>query len=162
MRLLRSSATAYCCLAALTLAACSLRASPTEGLRFQAPAGWRASPGILGFVQFWRPPSGTREALMLLRSPRSLSQSDVYSSANMQGAFKSVTVLHKRPAKICGNQSALFVQGIAISRNDTESNVDMVITDVRGTSYMAMYLRPTDVPANPQAEAALHELCAKS
>ena len=99
---------------------------------------------------------------MLLRSPKRLTSEDVYSSANMQGGFKNVTVLRKQQMQICGNQSALFVEGRATSRNDTESNVDIVITDVAGTSYMAMYLRPIDEPANQQAEAALHELCAKS
>jgi hypothetical protein len=113
-------------------------------------------------MQFWRPASNLREALMLFKSPTRLSADDVYSSGNMQGSFKSVTVLRKGPIQICGNQRALFVQGIAVSRNDTESKVDIVITDIRGTSYMAMYLRPIDVSADPQAEAALHELCAKS
>jgi len=112
-------------------------------------------------MQFWRPASGVREALMLFKSPTKLSADDAYSSGNMQGTFKSLTVLHKRPIQICGNQPAYFVQGIAISRNNTESNVDIVMTDIRGTSYMAMYLRPIEVPVDPQAEAALHELCAK-
>ena len=162
MRLLRSGAAVLCGLAAFATAGCGLSASPADGLRFQAPPGWRPSPGVLGFMQFWRPPSGAREVLMIFKSPKKLSANDVYSSANMQGAFKNVTVLRKQTLQICGNQRALFVQGRATSRNDTESNVDIVITDVLGTSYMAMYLRPIDAAANPQAEAALHELCPKS
>lgn len=98
---------------------------------------------------------------MLFKSPKPLQSSDVYSSANMQGAFKSVTVMRKQTIEICGNQPALFVQGTAVSRNDTESNVDMVLSTVRGASYFAMYVRPMEVPPNAQAEAALHELCAK-
>ena len=152
----------FCCLAAFALSACGLNASPTGGLRFQPPPGWRPSPGMLGYMQFWRPPSGVREALMLFRSPKRLSSDDLYSDANMQGAFKSVTVLRKQNVQICGNQPAVIVQGIAISRNDTESRVEMVMATVRGTSYLAMYVRPIEVPANPQAEAALRELCAKS
>jgi hypothetical protein len=152
----------FCCLAAFALSACGLNASPAGGLRFQPPPGWRPSPGMLGYMQFWRPPSGVREALMLFRSPKRLSSDDLYSDANMQGAFKSVTVLRKQNVQICGNQSAVIVQGIAISRNDTESRVEMVMATVRGTSYLAMYVRPIEVPANPQAEAALRGLCAKS
>lgn len=117
---------------------------------------------MLGYMQFWRPPSHVREALMLFKSPKTLTADDLYSDANMQGAFKSVTVLRKQKIQICGNQPALSVQGIAISRNDTESKVEMAMATVRGTSYLAMYVRPIDVPANPQAEAALRELCAKS
>lgn len=79
----------------------------------------------------------------------------------MQGAFKSVTVRRKQTIEICGNQPAFFVEGTAISRNDTESNVDMMLSTVRGVSYLAMYVRPMEVPPNAQAEAALHELCAK-
>jgi len=116
---------------------------------------------MLGFMQFWRPPSGEREVLMLFKSPKALQASDVYSSANMQGAFRSVTVRRKQTIEICGNQPALFVQGTAISRNNTESNVDMVLSTVHGTSYFAMYVRPMEVPQNAQAEAALHELCTR-
>jgi hypothetical protein len=99
---------------------------------------------------------------MLFKSPTDLKSDDIYSDANLQGAFKSVTVRRKQNIEICGTQPALSVQGTAISRNDTESNVDMVIAKVHGTSYLAMYVRPIDVPVSPEAEAALHELCAKS
>jgi hypothetical protein len=112
-------------------------------------------------MQFWRPPSGTREVLMLLKSPKPLSSKDVYSDANMQGAFKSVTIQRKRAVEICGNQPAFSVQGFATSRNDTQSRVDMMMANVRGTSYLAMYVRPLDEPPNPMAMAALRELCAK-
>jgi hypothetical protein len=162
MKLLRGGATTLWCVAACALSGCGLSASPADGLRFQPPAGWRSSPGILGFMQFWRPPSGVREVLMLFKSPKPVTSGDMYSDANMQGAFKSVTVQRKRSIKICGNQPALFVQGIAISRENTESNVEMVLANVRGTSYFAMYVRPTDVAPDPQAEGALYELCAKS
>ena len=98
---------------------------------------------------------------MLFKSPKPLATGDIYSDANMQGAFKSVTVLRKQTIEICGNQPAYFVQGTAISRNDTLSNVDMMLSTVHGVSYLAMYVRPMEVPPNPQAEAALHGLCLK-
>jgi hypothetical protein len=159
MRLFAGGAIA---LVALALAGCAFHASPTEGLQFRPPPGWRSSPGILGFMQFWRPQSGVREALMLFKSPKPLASSDVYSSANMQGAFKSVTVRRKQNIEICGNQPAYFVQGTAVSRNDTLSNVDMMLSTVHGVSYLAMYVRPMEEPPNAQAEAALHGLCLKS
>lgn len=155
-------ATAFCCLAVFALCGCGFNASPGDGLRFQPPAGWRSSPGILGFMQFWRPPSGDREVLMLFRSPKPITSNELYSNANMQGSFKSVTVINKRSIRLCGSQPALVVAGIATSRNDQKSNVDMMLANVRGTSYFAMYVRPIEVPANPQAEGALYELCAKS
>lgn len=158
----RSVVAVFCCLGALVLPGCNFRASPADALQFQPPSGWRSSSGILGFMQFWRPPLGTHEALMLFKSPKQLSPNDVYSSANVQGAFKGVTVQHKRSIEICGHQPASLVQGIAISRDGTESSLDMVLSDVRGTSYMALYLRPIDKPPNPMAMAALRELCAKS
>jgi hypothetical protein len=159
---IRRFSTFFYGVAVLALADCHFSASPTEGLRFAPPPDWRASPGMLGYVQFWRPPSGVREALMLFKSPKRLTAGDVFSDANMQGSFKSVTVQRKSEIEICGSQPALLVQGIAISRDDRLSNVEMVMSDVRGTSYLAMYLRPVEEPPNTTAEAALRELCAKS
>lgn len=161
MSLFRSGVTLFCCLGALSPTGCGFSSSPADGLQFQAPPGWRPSPGIFGFMQFWRPPTSAREVLMLLKSPKPISPDDMYSSANMQGAFKNVTVQRKRPIEICGRQPATLVQGIAESRNDTESNVDMVLSNVEGTSYLAMYVRPVDEVPNPMAMAALRELCAK-
>jgi len=99
---------------------------------------------------------------MLFRSPKPITSNELYSDANMQGSFKSVTVTHKRSIRLCGSQPALLVQGTAVSRNDRESNVEMMLANVRGTSYFAMYVRPSELPANSQAEGALYELCAKS
>ncbi|MBV8655075.1 MAG: hypothetical protein JO160_03450, partial [Candidatus Eremiobacteraeota bacterium] len=58
---------------AVILAGCGLTSSPAEGLTFSPPAGWQSSPGIMGFMQFWRSPTNSEEVLMLFRSPKALN-----------------------------------------------------------------------------------------
>ena len=43
----------------LAEAAADSTSSPADNLTFKAPAGWQASPGIMGFMQFWKAPGGT-------------------------------------------------------------------------------------------------------
>src|SRR5580704_17965331 len=118
---------------AFALGGCSMTASPADGLAFQAPSGWQSSPGIMGFMQFWRAPSDDREVLMLFKSPKALVAGDVFSSANMQGTLKNVTVQRRRATKICGDQPAVYLQARGSSAKGGDSTVDMVITTVHGT-----------------------------
>jgi hypothetical protein len=161
MRLFKSGIAAICCVPALATMGCGFTASPAEGLQFAAPPGWQSSPGIMGFMQFWRPPVGNQEVLMLFKSPKPLNPKDVFSSGNMQGRFKSVTVRHETAIKICGGQPATLVAGMANS-DKGDAVVDMVLTNVHGTSYLAMYVYPIDRAPNPVAMASLREVCAKT
>jgi len=161
MRRMKITVAALCVVGALVPVGCGFTASPADGLRFQAPPNWQSSPGIMGFMQFWRPPSGRGEALMLFKSPKTLRPSDVLSSGTMGGGLKSISVRNETGTKICGDQPATFLDGTA--KNDRgDAIVDMMLTNVKGTSYMAMYVYPVDRAPNPLAIAALREICAKS
>ena len=99
-------------LALITLAAsgCAWSASPADGLRFQAPAGWRSSPGIMGFMQFWRPPGDDQEVLMLFKSPKPLQPRDVFSTTELQDTLKHATIERRQTIEICGAQPATYVE----------------------------------------------------
>lgn len=145
---------------ALTQSGCGFASSPADNLRFQPPPGWHASPGIMGFMQFWRPPSNDREVLMLFKSPKPVTANDVFSPENMRDTMHDVTITQRSAIQICDNQPATYIQGRGQSRRGDE-NVEVVITTTRATTYFALYARPIGAPPNPMAEAALRELCAK-
>jgi hypothetical protein len=147
-------------LGALAASGCALSASPADGLKFQAPPGWRSSPGIMGFMQFWRPPVDDREVLMLFKSPKPLQPGDVFSNAQLHDTLKTMTVERRRGIEICGGQPALYVEARG-SSSEGDERVDMVITNAGGYGYFAMYARPFQAAPNPSAEAALRELCVK-
>lgn len=150
-------------IAALALAAtgCGFNSSPASGLQFRAPGGWRASPGILGFMQFWRAPNDDREILVLFKSPRPMQTSDFFSNSQMNKTVQHLTIQERRDIVICGNQRATQVQGRGVSSRGEDVAVDMVATNAAGATYFASYVRPTGVAPNAMAEAALRELCPK-
>lgn len=145
----------------LSSAACGLRSSPADGLRFQPPAGWNPSPGILGFMQFWRSPGNDREFLILFRSPRPMQTKEMFSSQGMQDSMKDVTVLREQSIKICGNQPATFVLARGDSARSGPTDIESIATNIGGASYFATYIRPVSAPPNPEAMASLRELCTK-
>lgn len=140
---------------------CALNASPAEGLRFQPPAGWRPSPAIMGFMQFWRSPLDDREVLMLFKSPRPLQEHDVFSNAQLHDTLRDVTIEQRRAIAICGRQPAMYVAARGSSARSERDRVEMVMTTSGGNSYFALYVRPLAAAPDPMAEAALRELCAK-
>lgn len=158
MRFLRSGAMALAVLAM----GCSLSASPADGLSFKAPAGWQSSPGIMGFMQFWRPRNDDREVLMLFKSPKPLKPSDVFSDQRLGDTLKDVSIERRSDIRICGTQPATYVQARGASSHGGDERVDMVLSTAGGSSYIAMYVRPMAALPNPMAESALRELCAKS
>lgn len=158
MRLLGIAAVAIGC--ALALAACAFNASPAQGLRFQPPLGWQSSPGIMGFMQFWRTPDD-RETLILFKSPTPLTANDVFSNDRMQDTLKDMQIEERHAIQICGNQPATYVRGRGTSPKRGDEDVEMVMTTVRSTSYFALYVRPIGARPTFAAQAALRELCPK-
>jgi len=144
----------------LSANACGLSASPAADLQFAPPPGWRASPAIMGFMQFWRPPSDDREVLMLLKSPKSLQSSDFFSQAH--DTVRNVTVERRERIVICGDQRATLVRAHGSSSNGEDERIDMLATNAAGNTYFAMYARPISSQPNANAEAALRELCPKT
>lgn len=149
-------------LVALATSGCTMSASPADGLRFQPPPGWRSSPGILGLMQFWRPPADDREVLMLFKSPKPMQPSDVFTNAQLHDTLKSMTIERRRTIEICGRQPATYVEARGSSDSRGDERVEMVMTNAGGNGYFAMYVRPFEATPNPRAQAALRELCVKS
>jgi hypothetical protein len=157
-----SSAWLALCVAGILLSACGFTSSPAEGLQFQPPAGWKSSPGIMGFMQFWRPPVDDGQMLMLIKSPKPMDPKEVFSNSQMHGTLKDVTIQDLRTIQICGNQAATLLQAQGTSSTrDGKDQVEMIMTNAGGSSYFAMYVRPLGAAANPEASAAVRELCAK-
>lgn len=154
----RSSILTVLAAAAVALSGCGLTSSPADNLTFKAPGGWQGSPGIMGFMQFWKPPAGKSEVLMLFKSPKTLTTTEVFKNADLTDA----TVRAQKAITICGNQSAQYYKALGTSKNGNDSNIEMVMTNANGTTYMAMYVYPVAGTANGDAEAALRELCSKS
>jgi hypothetical protein len=146
---------------AVAVGGCGLQASPADGLRFEAPKGWRASPGILGYMQFWRPPIDDREVLLLFKSPRPMQTNDIFSNSNLQDTMKDVTIVTQQTIKICGTQPAKYVQARGSSSQGGPIDIETVATIIEGSSYFAVYVRPIAVRPNPIALAALREVCPK-
>jgi hypothetical protein len=148
-------------LAAALLAGCGLTNSPADGLTFVAPSGWQASPGIMGFAQFWKPNSNSDEVLMLFRSPRQLDREQIFSSGKIQDA----QIEQQHQITICGNQQALYLRGTAESSEDNHPSkphhIELTTTNANGATYFAMYVYPLNGHPNAQAESALRELCVK-
>jgi hypothetical protein len=165
MRLFKECAGAIVALVPLVMGGCAWNASPADGLRFQAPAGWRSSPGIMGFMQFWRPPGNDREVLILFKSPRPLKPNDVFSgtqsSGELNGALKNLTLERQQRVVICGHQPAIYGEARGTSAQSGDSQVEMLATNLAGGSYFAIYVRPFGAAPNADAQAALRELCPK-
>lgn len=143
-------------LATVVLTGCGLTSSPADNLTFKAPKGWTGSPGIMGFMQFWKAP-GNDEVLMLFKSPKPLKTTEVFTSADLRDA----KIEAEKPITICGNQSAQFFKAQGTSKGGHDSNIEMVMTNAGGATYMAMYVYPLGTQTNADAETALRQLCAK-
>jgi hypothetical protein len=146
---------------ALDLAGCSVTASPADGLRFAAPPGWRSSPGILGFMQFWRPPNDDREVLMLFKSPKPLTAKEVFTNVQINDTLKGARIERRSAITICGDHPATFIEARGTSTHNGDERIDLVLTNIAGNGYLALYARPAGAIPNPVAESALRELCPK-
>ncbi len=158
MRLVRAGVAV---LFAVAAAGCALSASPADGLIFHAPPGWHSSPGIMGFMQFWRPPNNDREVLVLFKSPRPLKESEIFSGPGVNDTMKNTTVERRQDIVICGHQPAVFIEARGQSSRGTDTRAEMVMSTVGTTTYFALYARPLGSPPNQPAQAALRELCPK-
>jgi hypothetical protein len=143
---------------AFAMTGCGLTSSPADNLTFKAPDTWSASPGIMGFMQFWTSPSTPKQVLMLFRSPKPIDEHQAFSSANM----KNAKVEFDQQITICKTQPAHFVKATATSTKDGhDETMQLIVTDLNGTSYMAMYIYPATAQPDSAAADAIRELCAK-
>ena len=138
------------------LSGCGLTSSPADSLSFKAPKGWQAFPGIMGFMQFWKQP-GADAVLMLFKSPKPIKTTDVFDNADLRDA----RIEEQKPVTICGNQPAQYFKAAGRSKTGHDSDIEMMMSNVSGQTYMAMYVYPVGTQADAGAEAALRELCTK-
>lgn len=143
-------------LAAAVLTGCGLTSSPADALSFKAPKGWQAFPGIMGFMQFWKQP-GADAVLMLFKSPKPIKITEVFSNADLSDAH----VQSQQTITICGSQPAEYLKAQGKSKTGHDSNIEMVMSNAGGQTYMAMYVYPIGTQGDADAEAALRELCTK-
>jgi hypothetical protein len=140
------------------LAGCS---SPADDLAFQPPSGWRSTPPMFGRMQMWmNGTSGQRdlEILMLVKGTTDSMSRIPVEPGNLR-EFKRDAVT------LCNGQRGQYFTGVGESRNSQshrQERVEGISARVNGSDYMAFYIRPLDHAADPQAEAAIHSLCAKS
>lgn len=143
-------------LAAAVLSACGLTSSPADSLSFKAPKSWQAFPGIMGFMQFWKQP-GADAVLLLFKSPKPIKITEVFNNADLSDAH----VETQKPITICTNQPAEYFKAQGKSKTGHDSNIEMVMSNAGGQTYMAMYVYPIGTQGDADAEAALRELCTK-
>ena len=140
---------------ALALAGCGLTASPADGLNFKAPDGWQSSPGIMGFMQFWKAPGNDKEVLMLFKSPKPIDTKEAFQNAKL----KDATIEQQKQMTICGNQPATYLEARGSSSSGDDSNIRMLVTNANGNTYFAMYVYSVGTRPNADATASLSELC---
>jgi hypothetical protein len=149
------------------LTACGFMKSPAEDINFDAPSGWQSTPGIMGRFQLWTGGGAKPQVLMLMKLPqdakidRSFDASDVKELTGPT-SVKDATMLEQRSMTICGNQPATYLKMRGVSNSQkTEETIEAVISKVSDGTYMAMHMYPVGSMPDPQAEAAIYELCPK-
>jgi len=144
--------------ASLAFAGCG---SVTDSLNFKAPAGWVATPAILGRMQVWMKKAADNkqdQMLFLIRG-----QSANMDLKNVPGAgFGTIQSQKQSTITICGTRRAQYLSAVAAGRSGEAQSVEMISAAVGDQSYLAMYARPKSSPPDPEAEAAIRSLCPKS
>lgn len=138
--MVRLKALATLCLLALCNG-CGRRVS--SDLAFQAPKGW-VHVTLPGSAENWLKAGAPHEWIMAQVTESPLPHRPDY-----------------RAITICGDHPATLI----IQRNVQTNNPDQIWEGVStnwGTErYMVVYVRPSNVPADPNAEAAIRTLCLK-
>lgn len=145
-------------LASAVLAGCG---SVTAGVDFKAPAGWTATPSILGRMQAWMRKARDNkqdEMVMLIRG----SNANIDLRNIPQAGMGQMTRVKQSTITICGNQKGQMVSGVGSGHSGQKETLEMVSATVGQDGYVAMYIRPQSDPADPAAEIAIRSLCAKS
>lgn len=141
------------------LAACG---SPASDISFNAPAGWKSTPGMFGRFQMWITGSNAadRQMVMLVRGDQTMRMEDWQSFSGTRGmrAFKRSGIV------LCGSQHADYFVGRGEGTNGgqrVQQTVEGVTTTIGSSKYVALYIRPVSMREDAQAEAALHSICPK-
>ncbi len=146
------------------LSGCSIITSPADGLRFQPPHGWHASPAIMG-IQFWIA-DRNNEFLMLHKFKPGLRFNYVEfftrESLKRRGMnIEPTQVIEVHPMRICGSQEATYIRGTKQYKVAGVESAEATFTVVNDSIYSLLYVHPRDVEPNTEAETSLRELCPK-
>jgi hypothetical protein len=153
--------------AALTiaaLAACASSKSPAEGLTFHAPDGWVSAPNTLARVQTWTRAGAEVNTLTLMATPPGLKLDALIREQGRILAAGSIPPgaagpdIEQRQTVLCGNQPSYF-RKTNIASHDTHFIAESVVTSTPGSGYMATYMYQAGHAPDPQAEAAIFDLC---
>lgn len=148
----------------LALSACG---SATDSVTFTAPPGYTSKASLGPFMQIWGGKT-EHDVLILLALP----VAGDLNKAIDQGQIKSAQFEATQKITICDNQPAIFAQGrgemsttagssTASTSMKEPSAIEIIATQVKGKTYLAMYGRPLKSPADPAAEKAIKNVCPK-
>ena len=145
----------------LALSACG---SASDALTFKAPPGFKPDVSVGPFMQTWSGPN--RSVMMLMAFPTKIDIKNRIENSPISNAKvvrdQAITICNHQPARF-GQMTGANIQvgSPAPAGSQNPQQVDFVATSVNGKTYMAFYVRPENVPANPVAEAALRNICPK-
>lgn len=154
----------------ILLSACGLLKSPADDIDFEAPSGWTSTPGIMGRFQLWTGGTTNKQVLMLMKLPQDAKIDRSFDASDFKGmsgsaSVKNATMLEQRRMNICGTQPAVYMKMRGVSTTSgtqkTEEMISAVISKVSDGTFMAMHMYPVGSQPDPQAEAAIYELCPK-
>jgi len=142
-------------LVSAALAGCG---SVTAGVDFKPPAGWAATPSILGRIQMWTKKARDNkqdEMVMLVRG----SNANIDLSTIPQVGSNAISRTKQSTITICGNQKAQFASGTGSGHSGQKQTMEMVSATVGQDGFVAIYLRPQSDRSDPEAETAIRSLC---
>ena len=153
---------------ALLLAGCG--ANPTDKLDFKPPAGWTATPSMFGF-KLWIKPKGqaakdSSEIIFLMQLP-SKAKIDLNKDFNpkdfdVKNPAGDLGVVEKSSKiAICGSHDARYLESVS-TKSGKRADTEMIFTQWGSATYMALYSRSADAPADPVAETAIRSVCQKT
>lgn len=136
-------------------------ASVTSNIAFRPPAGWIGTPAMLGRLQMWIKSGQQKDSmpqmLMLVKGNKSDTHAD-FNNLPPQYS-KNLHVLRHGNMKLCGTQPAEQFVAQGTDNNGKRAQIEMTTTVIGKDRYVAMYIRPVSMAADPQAETAIHSLC---
>lgn len=116
---------------------------------------------MFGHFQMWMK-SGqqkdTTQVVMLVKGDPH-STGSVFSDVPAQYGGNDLKVVKRGNIKLCGTQPAQQFIAQGTDKNGKRSAVEMTSTVIGQDRYVALYIRPAAMPADTQAESAIHSLC---
>lgn len=150
-------------IAGLSLFALAACGSATDSVTFTAPPGYVSKASLGPFMQIWGGKT-PHDVLILMALPVAGDLNKAMDQSSVKGAdFKPAQRL-----TICDNQPAIFAEGHgemntggSSDKTTQKSEIEIIATQVKGKTYLAMYGRPLNAPADPAAEKAIKNVCPK-